>query len=276
MSRRRKSKPGRRASARPGGGLRRAAALLAAVALVSALLTGGGLLFRNLATGGPSGPRTAAIVDQLSLTVPNPTFVEAATATLKQAGYEVDYFPGEEVTVEFYRNLPTQRYGLIILRVHSALLIELDITTGSETPTDYVGLFTSEPYSDTRYSTEPVGRLGPLSYYQGGAQYFGIGPNFIRWSMTGKFDKTLVIMMGCDGLRSERTGQAFLDRGASAFVSWSESVSAAHTDAATEHLLELLLVDGLTIREAVSQTAAEVGPDPAYGAELRVVTAGGG
>ena len=38
-----------------------------------------------------SGPPRAAIVDQLSLTVPNPDFVESATETLERAGYIVDY-----------------------------------------------------------------------------------------------------------------------------------------------------------------------------------------
>ena len=47
-------------------------------------------------------------------------------------------------------------------------------------------------------------------------------------------------------------------------------MSAAHNDTGTERLLEHLLVDGLTPGEAVAQTAAEVGPDPSYGAELRV------
>ena len=45
-------------------------------------------------------------------------------------------------------------------------------------------------------------------------------------------------MMGCDGLRSQVTAEAFLDKGASAFVSWSTRVSADHTDGATRRLLE--------------------------------------
>ena len=64
-------------------------------------------------------PYKAAIVDHLSLTAPNQTFIQTATNTLKQAGYRVDYYSGEKVNVEFYRNLPTHGYGLIILRVHS-------------------------------------------------------------------------------------------------------------------------------------------------------------
>jgi len=64
----------------------------------------------------PSLPK-AAIVDQGSLAPtagPNPVFVKKATAILKEAGFSVDYYPGEEVTVEFYRNLPTYGYDFII------------------------------------------------------------------------------------------------------------------------------------------------------------------
>jgi len=60
----------------------------------------------NQTTSNASQPK-AAIVDHLSLTAPNQTFIETATNTLKQAGYTVDYYSGENITVEFYRNLPT-------------------------------------------------------------------------------------------------------------------------------------------------------------------------
>lgn len=270
---------GRRARAKRlerGRRLRRlAAAVVVSVALLATSLAAG-LLLSGLAGGGPSGPRTAAIVDQLSLTQPNPTFVEAATDMLEQAGYAVDYYAGEQVTVDFYRDLPTHGYELIILRVHSGLVTELCVETGSRRPTDYVALFTSEPYSDIEYSVEQqLGRLGRFTYHEGSAAYFGIPPTFITESMRGNFDDTTIIMMGCDGLKTDITAEAFVQKGAKAFVSWSGPVSATHTDAATERLLELLLIQGLTPEDAVRQTAVEVGPDPAYGAELRVLTGGG-
>ncbi|MDP2950392.1 MAG: hypothetical protein Q8P22_12755 [Chloroflexota bacterium] len=257
--------------------LGRTAAALAVLAFLAAALAAG-LLLRGLITTGPSGPKTAAIVDQLSLTQPNPDFAASATRLLEQAGYTVDYFAGEQVTVDLYRNLPTHDYDLIILRVHSGIVVQRDAATGQKTKTEYVGLFTGEPYSETKYLQEQVGRLvgrlGAGSYYEGGPRVFSIGPQYVQDSMRGRFDDTLIVMMGCDGLRSQRTAQAFLDKGASAFVSWSQPVSASHTDAATLRLLEKLLLDGLTVGDAVAQTAAEVGPDPFYGAELRVLQAG--
>jgi len=251
-------------------GLRKLGILLVSVVLLSVSLAAG-LLFSGLVTSGPSELKTAAIVDQLSLTQPNQDFVASATNILEQAGYRVDYFPGEEVTVHFYRDLPTHDYGLIILRVHAGISEETDLITGEKTKREYVSLFTSEPYRKGKYPQEEIGRLGKAEYYEGAPPLFGIGPDFITHSMRDSFDETLIIMMGCDGLRSQTTAQAFLDKGASAFVSWSRTVSASHTDTATERLLRKLLIDGLPVGDAVAQTAAEVGPDPVYGARLRVL-----
>lgn len=81
-----------------------AAAFLAVVLLIvafSAYYTYNSLNQQQIQTTNPASAQSkAAIVDQLSLTYPNQTFTQTATNTLKQAGYSVDYYPGEEVTVE--------------------------------------------------------------------------------------------------------------------------------------------------------------------------------
>jgi hypothetical protein len=242
--------------------------LLAAVSAGVLLVSGGG-------EGPSSGAQTAVIVDQLSLTQPNPEFVSSARSLMAQAGYLVDYFPGERVTVDFYRSLPKRDYDLIVLRVHAGITTEIDASSGERIETEYVSLFTGEPYSTGKYPEEELNRLGKARYYEGASPLFGIGPEFVTHSMEGRFDDALVVMMGCDGLRSQRTAQAFLDKGATAFVSWSQPVSASHTDTATKQLLERLLIQGLPTAEAVRETASEVGPDPVYEAELRVVQADG-
>lgn len=225
-------------------------------------------------TSGSGQAKTAAIVDQLSLTQPNQDFLEKATGTLTAAGYKVDYFPGEQVTVDLYRQLPQRHYDIILMRVHAGITEEIDVSSGSNTPTEYVSLFTGELYSDDKYpASEQVGYLGKATYDNNpdSPALFAISPRFIQDSMLGDFDGALVIMMGCDGLKSQKTGQAFLDKGASAFVSWSNKISAPHTDDATERLLQHVLVDKQDIQKAVTQTASEVGRDPTYGGELRIL-----
>ncbi len=90
--------------------------------------------------------------------------------------------------------------------------------------------------------------------------------------MRGSFNGALIVLMGCAGLWSPTAAEAFLAKGASAFVGWTGSVTPQHTDEATERLLGHLLVDHLKPSEAVATTAAEVGPDPVYKGELSVVT----
>jgi len=236
----------------------------AAVGLASAALIAG-VVFWGMPFGGgsPPGPKTAAIVDQLSLTQPNPAFVETARSVLEQAGYLVDYYEGGEVTVELYSELPTHDYDLVILRAHSGLAaVEGELE-------DYVGLFTGEPYDETKYADlEDAGLVGPASYYEGSERVFGVSPGFITSGMEGEFHGATVIMMGCDGLKFEATADAFVRKGAKVVVGWSARVSADHTDAATERLLRHLLIDKLGPQEAVAQTMAEVGWDPQYGGRL--------
>jgi hypothetical protein len=246
----------------------------AGVALVLVVITV--VLAVVLTAGGGGGTDTttkhAIIVDQLNLTQPDPDFVSQARATLAQAGYAVDYVSGDTVTVDFYRTLPSRVYDLVLLRAHAGITTEVDAKTGQKTSEQYVSLFTNEAYDTTKYSSDQMNRLGRGTYTDGGDPLFAIGPKFVTESMTGNFNHAIVVAMGCDGLRSDTTAQAFLDKGASAFVSWTKPVSGAHTDEATAKFLQHLLIDGKSVQDAVQQTANEVGPDPTYQGELRVLT----
>jgi len=250
---------------------------LVLVALVVVLAAAAGIVVWMRPYLGSEHPRrTAAIVDQLSLTAPNAAFVAAATGLLQDAGYLVTYYPGEQVTVDLYRDLPARNYDLIILRVHSGPVTIHNDITGEVTPTDFLTLFTGELYAADKYQQEQdLGRIAQSRYLMvdsPGEDVFGIVPSFVQRSMRGRFNGTAIIMMGCDGLRAQTTAQAFLDKGASYFVSWSMQVSSVHTDRATSRLLDRYLTDHRSMADAVKATADEVGPDPYFGGELRVLS----
>lgn len=224
-------------------------------------------IFLNFPRPGEPEVYKAALVDHLSLTFPNQSFINKTTEILEQAGYTVDYYPGEEVTVEFYRNLPTHHYELVILRVHSARFLLPNGTLG-----DDVALFTGEPYNPEKYvEEEKAGSVGSAHYSNTSASYFGITPSFVAWAMEGKFEDSTVILMGCDGVRSDTMAKAFIYKGAEAFVSWTKPISASYTDTVTESLLKHLLIEKLPLKEAMSKAIAEVGFDQIYGSELKVV-----
>jgi hypothetical protein len=203
----------------------------------------------------------AAIVDHLSLTAPNQSFIQTATNILKNAGYTVDYYPGDEVNVEFYRNIPTHGYSLIILRVHSAL---------RDPDKPPLVLFTSQNWSSTKYVPEQLNdRIVPVAYNPEEVKkkilYFGITPKFVEQDMKGKFVNTTIIMMGCNGLTYPEMAEAFIYKGAKVCISWDGPVSASHTDQATTQLLQHLITERQTIKQAV----AEIEPDPTNGSILK-------
>lgn len=206
----------------------------------------------------------AAIVDHLSLTQPNQTFVQTATGMLEKAGFMVDYYKGGEVTVEFYRALPTFDYSVVIFRVHSTALL----SSGTEYVETSVSFFTSEPVSNTKYIYDQLkDRLVRVFYLpnsDGDPSYFGITANFVRESMNGRFENTVIMVMGCDGLTNPEMAKAFLDRGAEVYIGWNGPVLASHTDCSTTSLLRRLLIEKKAIDEALMETFLEVGADPQY------------
>jgi len=245
----------------------------AAAAIIALIAAGSGIWWSQ--RGGESHPKTAAIIDQLSLTAPGPDFVASTTKMLTQAGYRVDYFPGEQVTVEFYRHLPQRDYDLVILRAHLGLTTVINEATGAVTHTKDVSIFTGEPFDGSQYQAEQdAGRLGRSYLAEDGTErreIFGIMPDFVRFSMQGRFRHTLVVLMGCNGLDAPTTARSFLDKGASAVVGWDNFVSADFTDKVTERFLDMLLTRNVPVADAVQQTATELGRDPTFGGQLQLV-----
>ena len=238
--------------------------------VIAALVLGVGLYFTvdHLTQGASLDcsqvevPR-AAIVDQLSTSQPNPAFVEESTSLLTEAGFVVDYYEGELVTVNFYKNLPTHCYSLILLRVHSA-------TFNPER--QVLDFFTSEPYSESKYVGDQlkdrVRACAFAPYEEGDPVYFGITAKFVRSSMKDEFNNTMVIMMGCDGLKYDDMAEAFVEEGAQVYIGWSGLVSAPHTDQTTLDLLQRFLIQEQTVEQAVTGTMNELGADPQYESTL--------
>jgi hypothetical protein len=248
--------------------------LILAGALIAAAVVGG-VLWAVLLRGGSSdaGPPRAAIVDQLAFNIQNPDFVTKATALLEGAGYKVDYYPADRVTVDFYHQLPSKGYDFILFRAHAN---RLKATAIDGTQFDDVVLFSTEPYDKTKYvPDQAANRLVIARYHNDGPEYFGVAPDFFRHA-PGNFKGATIVVMGCEGFLTERTPETFVDdMGAKAYISWNETVTADHTDAATEVLLRHLLVEKKSAPDAVALTMADVGPDPVYNSRLEAYPKGG-
>ncbi|MEX0749421.1 MAG: hypothetical protein WD359_01315 [Dehalococcoidia bacterium] len=204
------------------------------------------------------------IVDQLSSAIPNSGLIDEATSLLEGAGYEVDYVPGEQVTVDFYRHLPDGRYDVVLLRSHVARE-NVNGAWGAAT------LFTSEPVdASIKERGLPLDLLGIVTNtYEPGKRYVGVRPTFIEQALAGYLDDATIILMGCDGMLDDALALAFIARGAKEFISWDYPVTPEHNDVAASRLLRNLLLDRDPVKIAVADTMAEVGADPAFGARLR-------
>lgn len=240
------------------------------------------------------GP-SALLVDQLGEVVPGEAFAAALRSAVGGAGYRLEVVPPEAVNVARLANLPASGAKLIVLRVHSALVLD-----GGRW-TDDAALFTNEPVDLDRYAVTglaaPLGppsppldpppsahrdpppsrldaaalaALVPVRRTAGGdgRPYLGLGPAFVRDHLRGTFAPgTTIVLMGCDGLRGRALSEAFLARGADAVIGWSDLVSAAHTDRATLALVADLAA-GRTPTAAIRRAMLAAGRDPVSGAYL--------
>lgn len=94
-------------------------------------------------------------------------------------------------------------------------------------------------------------------------KYFGINPLFFKDAMNGRFCNTIIIVMGCDGLKYTSMADAFIGKGSKAYISWKGSVGVTHTDLATTRLLQNLFTERRRIGHAVTTPMNEVGSDTA-------------
>lgn len=188
----------------------------------------------------------AAIVDQLSGEFPNPAFVDNITAVLTEYGFSVEYIV--EPDVEFFKGLARNNYGIIVLRVHSALRMD----------NSAVDFFTSELFNMQDHVQERDEGLvvkGILNYSGTVKEYFAISPGFVA-KLEGKFPKSFVVAMGCWSLKGglEQMANAFTGKGAKAYVGWSGLVEPSNVSNETAKLIRRLLVEDKTLEEAANET----------------------
>jgi hypothetical protein len=208
----------------------------------------------------PAFSLKAAIVDQLGNEVPNSKFNETGVVAnmLKSVGFTVYYYKSDAVNVAFYRELAKDNYGIIVLRVHSAMRI-------GEALVDF---FTTERFGADKYGSELDDGLLTEGYYswKPGESYFAITAKFIE-NLEGNFPKSIIIAMGCNSLNQTTTkmAEAFKKKGAVAYVGWTGLVDPSHTDEAALKLLQSFLLENRTLDESISILE----PDQIYGSTMK-------
>ena len=240
------------------------AAILALAALVPACGPG------PAETGSPR----AAIIDQLYLMEPNPAIITEATAIMTSAGFTVDLWQGENITVDFYRQLPQRGYKFILLRAHSGTLMSLEGEKVTQLGTTY--LFTGEKYTPTKYAAEQL--TDKVSNAMMSDKYplvFAVNSEFVAKDTKGSFANTVILAMGCESYYMDDMAAAFRQKGASTYIGWNTVVTLEHTDKATLDLLLNLCREKMTVAQAVARTMDNVGPDPYFETYLKYLSSDG-
>ena len=222
------------------------------------------------------GVPKALILDQLYNEMPNEKFQNTAKEYLETAGYEVDIITTDDITVDFYKNLPTMDYKFVVVRSHGV---------ADELNHNEVALFTGEKYTTDSYVLEQLSGslkkgtpLIDLTFKPSAQEsanwiktdenqyeltskvetidnsqdeYFVISPKFIKESMNGSFSNTIFFLGGCETLADQSFAKSLVDRGASLVIGWDRPIAANDNDKIMMRFLQHFLVDKYDVDQAV-------------------------
>jgi len=233
------------------------------------------------------GPPRAAIIDQLHDDIPSIYFQDRATELLETAGYEVELFTTKQLTVDFYKSLPSMNYEYIVFRTH-AIGNEGPDASGKEP----VSLFTGEKYRDDKYITEQLsGQISKGAPYMSSVldvsadlseltnsnntsieidvtasfqvvddsnPYFLIGSKYVDEIMEGRFHDSVLVLGGCSTLSSPTLAKSLINRGASSVIGWDNLVGSINNDNTILEFLENHLSNEMEIEDAVEAAMNKV------------------
>jgi len=226
-----------------------------------------------------SDVRRAAIIDQLHSEIPNKYFISTSIKYLEDAGYKVDVYTTDEITVDFYKQLPLMNYNFIIIRAHAL---------GDGALEESASLFTGEKYRKDRYMNEQYsGQVGKgLPYLPaeverlGGWEvlrdetYFVVGAKLVDELMVGTFPNSIIVLGGCETAETTNLADSLLQRGASEIIGWNGLVTSKDNDDVIMKLLEDTLVNDIDIEQAVQSVMQEYDEKLAVPATLNYYSSG--
>jgi len=204
----------------------------------------------------------AVIIDQLHNDKPNINYQQNVTEYLETAGYKVDLYTTDDITVDFYKKLPSMNYKYIVFRTHAL---------GNGTIEESASLFTGEIHSDYEYIqdqyTGHVGKAVPYLVSEveelGGLEallnetYFVVGSKFVDDIMVGTFPNSVIILGGCETSKETFLVESLLFSGASDVVGWNGLVNSKQNDEVIMEVLKETLVNSVDIKDAVHSVMKE-------------------
>jgi len=223
--------------------------------------------------------KKAAIIDQLSKDIPNKYFQDKTMEYFTTAGYEVDLYKYEDITIDFYKNLPSMDYKFIVVRSH-ALAIDGDKPSSWK--------FTGEKYTEKKYIQEQlagdiISRAVPYRVTQAQDvgfesaskdRHFIVSAKFVKDFMIGKFPGSVIILGGCDTMELSDFGHAFINRGATSVIGWNGLIDSDSNDKVLMSLIEKILIEKSEVDDAVDSVMVDYLKDKKTSIRLKHLASG--
>jgi hypothetical protein len=198
----------------------------------------------------------AAILDGVYAGSQDLAYEQSLTNYLSTAGYRVDVFRGENVTIDLLRNVGG--YKVLILRLHSA--IDSDV--------GFLYLFSGEKYIQSKYVQEQLSGAVREAITFDNVSYFAINAVFLGENNATGLKGSTIILMGCNGTGSSYSIQRLLDRGVNVYIAWSGYVDLSYSDETTLALVKALYMEKSSVQAAVEEAMKEAGTEPGYNSVL--------
>ena len=202
-----------------------------------------------------SSTKKAILIDQLDKDFPNPILQGTLTEYFNSANYELDIYTTDEITVDFFKKLPSMNYDFVIIRSHA-------LAVWNEEPSAWI--FTGEKYTKDKYISEQqsghvsrgvpfrVSTANELGFDEASkSRLFMIGSKMITEQMDGSFPGSVIILAGCDTLALPDLAESFIYRGASQVVGWNGLIDSNNNDLVLRNLLKQTLLFNNGIEKSV-------------------------
>jgi len=209
----------------------------------------------------------AVLIDGIAFTDPDPEFTRSVEEILSKANITLDIYEGEEVTINLLRKIGG--YGLIILRLHSAIDEEYRL----------LYIFSAERFNETGYLEERETELTAIREgvpFYGNESYFALRADLLGDLSDKGLNGSIVILMGCNGTNSQQIIDNLFKRGVKAIIAWDGYVDLNYTDEITVELLKAVYEEHINFDEAVKKVMDERGADPTWNSRLEYLTSSGG
>jgi len=202
-----------------------------------------------------SSTKKAILIDQLDKDFPNPILQGTLTEYFNSANYELDIYTTDEITVDFFKKLPSMNYDFVVIRTHA-------LAVWNEEPSAWI--FTGEKYTEDKYISEQrsglvsrgvpfrVSTANELGFEEASkSRLFMIGSKLITEQMEGRFPGSVIILAGCDTLALPDLAESFIYRGASQVVGWNGLIDSNNNDLVLRNLLKQTLLFNNGIEKSV-------------------------